>query len=299
MAIRAPTRIVRIAGLTQLDGDGGPAAAHAVQDAYKLSPHAGAPPAGDVAGRPAPRVQPIAQVEQMDARTFFTELTALMRDNPPRLEDRGIVSRLSRLGLLLDGDLAWQRLGADLQRAVEQGAARGLERVLAAADSAPGDAVGDWHVRFRLGQYGVDYLSRAGAACAGLEPGPADDELPALVRTDARGRQLSGRHRYVLTFPPGKLPPVHGFWTLTAYDARQPLVDNPVDRYSTGDWNDFVLDPDGALAIRIQHGPPRDPPTNWLPAPPGPFNLLLRLCWPEQEVLDRRWTPPAVVPADA
>ena len=58
-------------------------------------------------------------------------------------------------------------------------------------------------------------LTTAAAAAARpvgiIESGPAADELPALVHTDAHGRQLSGRDRYVLTFPPGGLPPVHGF----------------------------------------------------------------------------------------
>ena len=64
------------------------------------------------------RTPPVAQVEQMDARTFFSELAALMRDNPPRLEDRAIVERMRRLGLLLEGDLAWRRLDRDARRAV-------------------------------------------------------------------------------------------------------------------------------------------------------------------------------------
>ena len=75
---------------------------------------------------------------------------------------------------------------------------------------------------------------------------------------------------------------MHGFWTLTTYDDRQSLVDNPTDRYSIGDWNGLTLDPDGSLPVAIQH---RRPPRaislrNWLPAPPGRFNLLLRLIWP-------------------
>jgi hypothetical protein len=295
LTIRAPTRMARIAGSTQVDGDGGYAGAYAVQDGYELEPLVAGPAAREVAG-PAVRTPPIVQVEQMDAPTFFSELAAQMRDNPPRLEDRAIVDRMRGLGLLADGDLGWRRLGRDLQQAVAGGAARGLERVVTAAESPPGDAVGSWRVRFRLGQYGRDYLSRAAAACAGLESGPAADELPALVRTDAHGRQLGGRHGYVLTFPPGTLPPVHGFWTLTTYDARQALVDNPVERYSIGDWNGLVPEPDGTMTIRIQHAEPGPEVPNWLPAPPGPFNLLLQLCWPQPEVLDRRWTPPAVVP---
>jgi hypothetical protein len=295
LLIRAPTRIARIAGLTQVDGDGGSAEARAVQDAYELRPLGPEPRAGELRARPPRSTPPIVQLEQLDAPAFFSELAALMRDNPPRLEDRAIVDRMGRLGVL-GGELGWRRLGRDAQRAVADGAARGLERVLAAAESPPGDAVGDWHIRFRLGEYGTDYLNRAAAACAGLESGPAADELPALLHTDAHGRQLSGRHRYLMTFPPCSFPPVHGFWTLMTYDARQALVDNPVERYSIGDWNGLVLEPDGALAIRIQHADPGGHVPNWLPAPPGAFNLLLNLCWPQPQVLDREWIPPAVTP---
>jgi hypothetical protein len=296
LLIRAPTRLARIAGVTQVDADGGFVEAHAVQDAYDLRPLADrrAPPA--IPAPPVAGAPPVAQVEQMDARTFFSELAAQMRDNPPRLEDRAIVERLRRLGVLLEDDLAWRRLDRDVRRAVAVGAARGLTRVMTAAESPPGDAVGHWHVRFRRGQYGTDYLHRAAAACAGLEPGAADDELPVLTGTDVHGRRLSGRHRYSVSFAPCSLPPVHGYWTLMTYDGREPLVDNPVERYSIGDWNGLVPEPDGDVTIRIQHADPGREVPNWLPAPSGPFNLLLQLCWPQQEVLDRRWTPPAATP---
>jgi hypothetical protein len=118
------------------------------------------------------------------------------------------------------------------------------------------------------------------------------------VRTDDTGRPLTGRHRYLLRFPAEQLPPVQGFWSLTTYDDRQALVDNPLDRYSIGDWHGLVLDGDGSLSIRIQHGHPNDAHSNWLPSPPGPFNLLMRLCWPQDEVLDRKWVPPPVTRAD-
>jgi hypothetical protein len=286
LLIRAPTRMVRIAGLTQVDGDGGCSGAHAVQDAYELTPIRPTRPAVE----PPAAAPPIVQVEQLDAPAFFAELAGLMSDNPPRLEDRAIVDRLRRLGLLDDEppDSA----------AVADGAARGLARVVAAAESPPGEFLGDWRIRFRLGEYGTDYLGRAGAACAGLEPGPAADELHALLSNDSDARQLSGRHGYVLAFPPCCLPPVHGFWTLTTYDARQALVDNPVERYSIGDWNRLVLEPDGGVVIRIQHADPGERVPNWLPAPPGAFNLLLRLCWPQREVLDRRWAPPGLMRVD-
>jgi hypothetical protein len=295
LPIHSPTRMVRIAGLTQVDRDGSCSEAHAIQDAYELTPLVTAPRQEEGGERPDGRTPPTVQIERLDAPTFFAELAGLMRDNPPRLEDRPLVERMRSTGLLLDAGAGLQALGADVVEAVSRGAARGLARVLAAAESPPGDVVGDWHIRFRIGEYGTDYLGRAAAACAGLEPGPAADELPAMARTDAHGRQLTGRDRYLLRFPAGALPPVHGFWTLTTYDARQPLVDNPVECYSIGDWNGLALEPDGAVAIRIQHRNPGGRATNWLPAPPCAFNLLLRLCWPQQEILDRAWAPPPVL----
>jgi hypothetical protein len=231
----------------------------------------------------------------MDAATFFAEFARLMHDNPPRLQDRPIVERMRRVGLLRDDDQGWDDVQADRRAAFARGAERGLTQVMAAAEEAPGAPVGRWHIRFQLGDFGTNYLARAGAACAGLEPGPAADELPALLQCDADGRNLWGRHRYLLRFPPGGLPPVHALWTLTTYDDRQPLVDNPVDRYSIGDWNGLTLDRDGSLPITIQHKRPAgDDSGNWLPAPPGRFNLLLRLVWPMSEALNGEWTPPPV-----
>ena len=299
LPIRAPTRMVRVAGLTQVDGDGGYTGAHAVQDTYELAPLVAHPPVDGFLERPPACTPPIVQVEQMDAPTFFSELAAQMRDNPPRLEDGAILARMAWVGLLLEGELGSRRLGPDVQRAVAEGAARGLDRVMAAAESPPGDAVRDWRIPFRLGRYGTDYVSRAAAACAGLESGSAEDELPAVVETDVRGRELSGRDRYVLTFPPWSLPPVHGFWTLMTYDARHPLLDNPVERYAIGDWSGLVLEPDGTLTIRIQHTDPGRHVPNWLPAPAGAFNMMLYLCWPQRRVLDREWAPPTVTPIKA
>jgi hypothetical protein len=285
LPIRAPTRYAWIAGATQVDGDGGCAGAAAIQDAYGLA----AAPVPCARARPRATAPPVVQVERLGADDFFAELADLMRENPPRLEDWALVERLRHAGLLEPG---W--LGRDARRAVAAGAARGLERVRAAAEAPPGERVGGWHARFASGRFGTDYLGRAAAACAGLEPGPAEDELSLLACADHDGRELCGQRGYELTFPPAGLPPVHGFWTLTAYDAREPLVDNPVERYSIGDWNRLVLDHDGAATIRIQHGDPGPRVANWLPAPPGAFHLVLTLCWPFPEVLARRWEPPPI-----
>ena len=298
LPVAAPTRMVRIAGLTQVDADVGRAEAHAIQDGFRLERGDGGGvggPAAAFAGRGRSRTPPVGQVERMEAETFFAELARLMRDNPPRLEDRLMLERIDRVGLLDDGAESWQALDAGTRAAISRGMERGLIRVVTAAEAPPGEPVGAWRIRYGLGHFGTAYLARAAAACAGLEAGPAADELPALLQLDADGRPLWGGNRYLLRFPPGGQPPVHGFWTLTTYDDRQSLVDNPTDRYSIGDWTGLALDSDGSLPVAIQHRRPAgDLLRNWLPAPPGRFNLLLRLIWPLHEVLDRSWTPPGV-----
>jgi hypothetical protein len=51
--------------------------------------------------------------------------------------------------------------------------------------------------------------------------------------------------------------------------------------------------------IHIQAQSPGKPKeSNWLPAPTGDFNLILRMYWPKESVLTGAWKPPAVMPAE-
>lgn len=38
--------------------------------------------------------------------------------------------------------------------------------------------------------------------------------------------------------------------------------------------------------------PGKDKEANWLPAPKGPFSIIMRLYWPKEEAMDRKWTAP-------
>ena len=38
--------------------------------------------------------------------------------------------------------------------------------------------------------------------------------------------------------------------------------------------------------------PGKDKEANWLPAPKGPFPMILRLYWPKAAALDGKWTAP-------
>ncbi len=110
-----------------------------------------------------------------------------------------------------------------------------------------------------------------------------------LLDSDADGRPLSGRCRYVLRFDTDASPPVHGFWSLTT------RTGTPDADHAVGDLRGLALDRDGALPIHIQHRPPaRKRRSNWLRAPRDGFSVALHLYWPREEALVGQWSPPPV-----
>ncbi len=57
----------------------------------------------------------------------------------------------------------------------------------------------------------------------------------------------------------------------------------------------FKYNPDGSLDLYFQNeSPGTDREANWLPAPKGPFNLILRAYWPKQELIHGTWNPPGI-----
>jgi len=95
---------------------------------------------------------------------------------------------------------------------------------------------------------------------------------------------------------------VKGFWSLTMYDPRLSFVANPFDRYTLSARDRLASNPDGSVDLYVQADKPAGHETNWLPAPRGPFVLMMRLYWPNPSppsVLDGTWKPPAVTPQAA
>ena len=59
---------------------------------------------------------------------------------------------------------------------------------------------------------------------------------------------------------------------------------------------DLKRDADGGVTLYVQHeSPSGEKEANWLPAPSGPFFLVMRLYWPKPEALDGRWKAPPLV----
>jgi hypothetical protein len=73
------------------------------------------------------------------------------------------------------------------------------------------------------------------------------------------------------------------------------LVANPLSRYLTNSpmLGSLVPDRDGGYSFYVQNkSPGLDKEANWLPAPQGPFALVMRLYWPKPDALNGVWTAP-------
>ena len=274
--IVAPTRIVRIEGCAEAVHEPGTWA----HEGFALTPLSSwqgeGPPAKVPSAGGRDPASPVEQIERMDARAFFSEVSQLIGDNPPDAAGRAVLERLHG---------AWESPAAGVQEVFARGLWAGRASVRAAAQRAPDGGHGSWHVRSELGR-DQDALQRACAARSGLPGDPAIDVFRAQADHDADDRPLTGGCRYVLRFAPDAPPPVHGFWSLETL---------PRSARSVGDRRGLTLDPDGSLPVYIQRRAPlHKRRSNWLPAPADGFSVALHLYWPRDEALRRSWSPPPV-----
>ena len=73
------------------------------------------------------------------------------------------------------------------------------------------------------------------------------------------------------------------------------LVDNSIERHCLGSRTPgLVQDADGGLSITLSAQPPAQAGVNWLPAPPEPFYVALRLYQPGPVHLERRFIYPPI-----
>ncbi len=143
--------------------------------------------------------------------------------------------------------------------------------------------------------FGTDYLTRARVARNWIGTLGIEEAMYIMAEVDAEGVPLDGVHRYQVRFPENAGPQVDAFWSLTLYRRSDCLlVANPIGRYSIGDRTPGLrLDSDGGLTIAIQAADP-GADANWLPAPPEPFYLTLRLYQPRSSHLEQTFAYPPV-----
>jgi hypothetical protein len=146
-----------------------------------------------------------------------------------------------------------------------------------------------------------NYLNRAVGAQYGILGNSVAEAQYFGITTASDGRSLTGSSNYTIHFAKGEFPPARAFWSVTMYDLpQQLLVANPSNRYLINSpmLPNMKLDSDGGVTIYIQNtSPGTDKESNWLPAPAGPFLMILRVYWPEASAINGQWKPPVVMVA--
>jgi hypothetical protein len=152
---------------------------------------------------------------------------------------------------------------------------------------------GTWSVVLGITDITHDPLRRLGLTIFG--PGThIEKEALYYSALPVGGAPLSGANTYQLVFAEGELPPVEAFWSLIMYGPNNQLVANPISRYELASHNptDLSYASDGSLTITISNTQPASGTDNWLPAPDGPFRMVLRTYVPETPILNGTWQPP-------
>lgn len=249
---------------------------------------------------------------------FIATLNQEMTIDPPPAADDCALSAMRPAGVALPHPTPADTLAADLTDqappapsvasdpvsgpAIDAGVATGA-RIVAAASAqlvaASAHANHGWSVLGPwVGRYGTRYLARAIVARDLLAANTPQQSIYPIATADVTGRPLGGGHRYTIRFDRRRLPPVRAFWSVTVYDVQDFLAANPVGRYAIGDRTPGLRrGRDGSLTLYVQHNAPAGGArrANWLPAPSGPFHLVMRLYEPRAAALRGRWKPPPIV----
>lgn len=179
---------------------------------------------------------------------------------------------------------------------------RGLERAIRdgkalveAATQRTIESYNGWMISASIGRYGYDYLHRAAVVKGGYGNLPEESLYPAVI-FDSAGQLMDGASRYQLHFEAGQLPPVNGFWSLAVYRLSDlQLEANALERYSIGDRNrELEFNEDGSLTLQLQHAPPVNGTSNWLPTPAGAFMAVMRLYEPTEAALSNEYLLPRI-----
>jgi hypothetical protein len=298
--VRAPTNMVWLIGRTfAQETPEDLAAVNKLQRQYTLVPLSAfgkpyTPPVGTVDESIDMHTPVRDQVNAMDAKHFFNRLAMLLKDNPPSRRDSLLVERMASIGIVAGKPFDESKLGHQAKAILGDLPQRARQRILSVSRDM--DAVNGWHYATNLGRYGKNWDLRAYIAYVGLGANLPQDAIYPIASVDGLGLPLDGSRNYVLHFDKGEQPPVKAFWSVTMYDPQYFFVPNPLNRYQISPTQSPVaMNPDGSLDIYVQHdNPGADKMKNWLPAPTGPFVLMMRLYWPDQSVIDGTWKPPGI-----
>jgi hypothetical protein len=295
--IDAPTPYVWIIGRTKTDGPQDYDAVHKIQAGYKITPLSRnyLPPTVTIDPSVDMKTPPKVQVDTMPAEKYFAYAAELLKVIPPHVTDQPMIAQLKKIGFEPGKSYELDKANPAIRKALES-APEDARQLMAWKVPTLARVANGWSMNTdTMGVYGNYYLKRAIITQLGLGANLPEDAIYPVNLGDKTGRPLEGANKYALRFDKGDTPPADAFWSVTLYDAEGFQVANPLNRFNLASWMPLKYNADGSLDLYFQNeSPGADKEANWLPAPKGAFNLLMRLYAPKSEALTGKWNPPPV-----
>lgn len=305
--IRSETPFVFSVTRTQLFGSSDLAKVKEIQGSYSLQLLSAFLGTEAPSAKALPDFPEWVEGSQFDERFFGYLNFMLSLLEKPGKGEKPLWDSLARLGIEPGNSFDFAALSPEIQQALKAGVEEGfgeMEKLIrdeAKDPLASSKILGtrEFLTESANKNYGHKnhHLIRSVAAHMGLYGNSAAEAIYPTYLIDADQQPFNASvNRYTLTFEKGKLPPVTAFWSLTMYDGKTQLfIENPLNRYllNSSMMKQFKLEDDGSLVLHIaKDSPGKEYESNWLPAPDGPFYMVLRLYGPEAEALEGKWLSP-------
>jgi hypothetical protein len=299
--IQSDTDLALVVYRTQLFGPSDIDSVKKIQAGYQVQPLSAF--LNQPAPAPAPPIDfvpPLTSDQEKTSPQFFDILNFALRFAPVLPSEKDLRDRFATIGVAPNGDFDADKLSPEMRKAIEGGMADAwAELDKLKKDKVDTGQVGSAQFFGTAEDLKGNYLYRMAGAVLGIYGNTAAEALYPVLRNDSAGAPLTGANNYTVKFAPGQLPPVNAFWSLTMYELPQSLlVANPMNRYLINSpmLPSLQRDPDGGYTFYIQNESPGiDKESNWLPAPKGPFQMVLRLYWPKPDSLNGTWKAPQAV----
>ena len=238
-------------------------------------------------------------MESLSIEAFMNKLNDLLTTQQPASYDHDIIERLANIGIQAgatfelpkDNFILNQKLKA-IPKVIHK---RMRDRKTKSDTSLMKN---NWTViTSKLGDYKNDYLMRSYVSFVGLGANLPEDAVYPFTTVDADGNPLDGAQAYQIHMDPEDLPPVKAFWSLTAYNEDDFLIENKYNKFAINSKDSLQFNDDGSLDLYIGAVKPVDRYfNNWIPVNDQEgFTLTMRLYWPKKEILEGSWVPPSVV----
>ena len=265
-----------------------------IQKEYELQPLSAflgktAPPA-------APAIEWKAWKEGVETtEEFWSYVNFLLPHTTPNPEDKPILDRMAKLGLV--AGQVWNP--ASLDKEVREAIAAGIKDALADVQKASAGEVDPGSFFRSRADLNKNYFARTMGVFMGIFGNVSKVSVYFSVGADKQGELFDGsKHSYEITFTADQIPPAKNFWSFTMYKLPQRwLVENPISRYSIGSPTPGLKTAEGgSITLYFSaKSPGKEKESNWLPAPDGPFWMVLRTYGPSETILDKTWEVPSVM----